>query len=234
MCYNLSMLNTRKFWTLQIFFLIFCLFCMFLSVLNYGKITLHISINISMSMAWNVFLALIAYDFSYLAINSRRRLIQGIAGFFWLIFYPNTFYVLTDAKHFADWFDLSKLKSFSNLRTILDFNVLIFGIIFGVVLGAWSIQLILHHFVKNNYLKAVLLFVISFLSSIGIFVGRSEALRLNSWDLVFHPWETLMLIIHSISASNMGFFLTFTFCQLALIALFYLAPHLGDWNRRGE
>ncbi len=93
---------------------------------------------------------LIAYDFSYLAINSGRRLIQGIAGFFWLIFYPNTFYVLTDAKHFADWFDLSKLKSFSNLRTILDFNVLIFGIIFGVILGAWSIQLILHHFVKKT------------------------------------------------------------------------------------
>ncbi len=221
------MLKNKKFITLQIFFLLFIILCLGLSLLFYGKITLHSSINLSMSMAWNVFLALLAYDFAYLCVQAKNKILKVCYGFLWLIFYPNTFYVLTDAKHFVDWLNPAKVEALSDNRTIVDFNVLIFGIIFGVVLGIWSIQLMLEAYLKHWSLKVLVVSLISFLSSIGIYVGRSEALRLNSWDLVLHPLKTLFLILKSINGQNLGFFASFTLCQIALITLIYLAPQLS-------
>lgn len=221
------MLKNKKFITLQIFFLLFIILCLGLSLLFYGKITLHSSINLSMSMAWNVFLALLAYDFAYLCVQAKNKILKVCYGFLWLIFYPNTFYVLTDAKHFVDWLNPAKVEALSDNRTIVDFNVLIFGIIFGVVLGIWSIQLMLEAYLKHWSLKVLVVSLISFLSSIGIYVGRSEALRLNSWDLVLHPLKTLFLILKSINGQNLGFFAAFTLCQIALIALIYLTPQLS-------
>lgn len=221
------MLKNKKFITLQIFFLLFIILCLGLSLLFYGKITLHSSINLSMSMAWNVFLALLAYDFAYLCVQAKNKILKVCYGFLWLIFYPNTFYVLTDAKHFVDWLNPAKVEALSDNRTIVDFNVLIFGIIFGVVLGIWSIQLMLEAYLKHWSLKVLVVSLISFLSSIGIYVGRSEALRLNSWDLVLHPLKTLFLILKSINGQNLGFFAAFTLCQITLIALIYLTPQLS-------
>lgn len=220
------MLKNRKFWYLQGFFVGFCILCIGLSILLLGKVTLHTSVNLSMSMAWNVFLALIAFDFAFLAVESQKISGNIIFGVIWLIFYPNTFYMLTDAKHFVDWLSPEKIYSLSDLRTIVEFNVLIFSIIFGVVLGAWSICLMLNRFIKHLGLRALIVLVISFLGSVGIFVGRSEQLRLNSWDLFFHPLETIRLIFQTINLGNLGFFVTFTLCQCALILLFYLAPRL--------
>ncbi|WP_415579477.1 DUF1361 domain-containing protein [Lactococcus hircilactis] len=196
------------------------------SLLFYGKISLHVEVNVPMSMTWNVFLALLAYDFAYFSCQVSKKGAQIGFAFLWLIFYPNTFYVLTDAKHFVDWLDPTMVHRLSQFRTLINFNLLIFGIIFGVVLGAWSIQLIVTRFVPYKVLRAFFVFVISFLSSIGIFVGRSEQLRLNSWDLILHPFNTFFTIIRSINQENLGFFGAFTVCQIVIILLLSFSPQL--------
>ncbi|MFC4652084.1 DUF1361 domain-containing protein [Lactococcus nasutitermitis] len=217
------MLKDKKFIGLQVFTLAYIMFCILASLIFTGEITLHTNINLPMSMAWNIILALIAFDFSYFFVTSKNIIGQVIFGLIWLIFYPNTFYLLTDAKHFSDWFPADSVSNLSSIRTVVNFNILIFGIIFGVVLGAWSARLVLERFTKKITWKILITILLSFLGAIGIFVGRSASLRLNSWDLFTQPYQTFLLILRSISQENLPFILSFMLTQCAIILLFYLA-----------
>ena len=50
-------------------------------------------------LAWNMFLALVALDFSLVTYYVRFRVVKYASLLLWLFFYPNTFYMLTDIVH---------------------------------------------------------------------------------------------------------------------------------------
>src|SRR5260221_1189317 len=80
-------------------------------------------------LIWNLFLAWIPFIISYFTYTARltRRqsyVVIPIAAFFWLIFFPNSPYILTDLQHLAGvwheapvWFDVMLLicSSFTGL-----------------------------------------------------------------------------------------------------------------------
>jgi uncharacterized membrane protein len=106
----------------------------------------------------------------------------------WLIFFPNSIYLLTDIIHLnpknyliqSYWFD-----------SIMFFCVFIIGIIssFDSLKSVYT-----NHFQKLPY--RITIFFVWFLACFGIYLGRE--IRLNSWNVAnpLHLFETVISFNH--------------------------------------
>lgn len=178
------------------------------------------------SLIWNLFLAWIPFVLAYLAyaLSWRRTLlylIVPIFAFLWLIFFPNAPYLITDIQHLADglgeapvWFDVILLIWFSWT---------------GLLLGIVSLYL-MQEIVKDAFGKFVgwvLVFSVSILSSIGVYLGRF--LRWNSWDIIHDSTEILRdawHLLRNLNRSAVGFTALFTVFFLFVYLPLYAFGHL--------
>ena len=136
------------------------------------------------SLAWNLFLAWIPFLLAFLAYvlswsRARMLLVIPAFAFLWLIFFPNAPYILTDLQHLGDgvgkvpiWYDVILLIWFSWT---------------GMLLGVVSLNL-MQEIIRRQlgrWIGWVFVFVVSGLTSVGVYVGRF--IRLNSWDILQNP-----------------------------------------------
>jgi uncharacterized membrane protein len=175
-------------------------------------------------LPWNLFLAFIPY---WITNGLRKNLPAGRHGiswmenkiklavvlFIWLLFIPNSFYIITDLFHFTHvrtapkWFDLLLLFSFA-------WN----GIVAGII-SLRRVEVILSSsFGKKAPLPV--LFIVIWLCAFGIYIGRF--LRFNSWDIITNPFslagEIVSMLIHPFTnAYAWGM----TVCYAAFITLLY-------------
>ncbi|MES2863132.1 MAG: DUF1361 domain-containing protein [Bacteroidota bacterium] len=143
-------------------------------------------------LIWNLFLAIIPYFLSSSILNNffekSKKIQNSIYAFIWLIFIPNTFYILTDFTH---------LHFKNTFQFGLDMLILSSFSFAGFYVGLLS----LHHMHQLTIAKYgdkkgnLFILIISFLSAFGIYLGR--VLRFNSWDIVSKPMQ---LAYKSISA----------------------------------
>lgn len=168
-------------------------------------------------LAWNVFLALIPFDLSLIiyALNPKYKWLSLPILFIWLIFYPNTIYMITDFAHLSaigtDLFTTTQILNYSLLAT---------GIFLGVSMGLASARLILNTFFNHSsQLTKLLVFTgLSTLSSYAIYIGRY--LRLNSWDLLL-DFQTVLVQMHEAFTSHaVVFIFIFTALQVFLMLVF--------------
>ena len=131
-------------------------------------------------LVWNLFLAWIPFIisyFTYAAVLNRRQVLflAPIAAFFWLIFFPNAPYILTDFQHLAGrWRDVP---------TWYDVMLLIWFSFTGLMLGMTSLYM-MQEIIRRAFGRWAgwgFVTVVTALSSIGVYVGRF--LRWNSWDI---------------------------------------------------
>jgi uncharacterized membrane protein len=129
---------------------------------------------------WNLFLAIIPWIISTIIIVKKSNNIVALILLIitWLLFFPNSPYILTDLFHLKSrqsapiWFDF-----------ILIFSFAWTGLIFGFVSLIDIISLLKKYF-SNFVLNCIVVFFL-FLSSFGIYLGRY--LRWNSWDIISNP-----------------------------------------------
>jgi uncharacterized membrane protein len=171
-------LKEAKRWNETLFLGFVSLACFSLSVFRYiYSDSVHF-----LFLNWNLFLAFIPWFFSsiitiYPSLR-KRKLAISVLVLFWLLFFPNAPYILTDLFHLkwaADmpiWFDLVLILSFAWT-----------GLLFGI-LSLWDIEQILAIRIPKKLLPFVTTFLL-FVGSFGIFAGRY--LRWNSWDIVKEP-----------------------------------------------
>jgi uncharacterized membrane protein len=133
-------------------------------------------------LAWNLFLALVPFVISnWITGNEGRKmwiLLSAIAA--WLVFLPNSPYLITDFVHLRPragapyWFDICLLSFFA-------WN--------GLMLGYLSLIQI-HKIVEHQFSATMawgFVFFSMFASGFGIYIGRF--LRWNSWDVIRSPFE---------------------------------------------
>lgn len=130
-------------------------------------------------LVWNLFLAWIPVGLAgFAAAIPNRPIAQAICGAWWLLFFPNAPYLVTDLMHLSYlggnllWYDTLMFATFALTGLVLGYVSL--RLVQGVVaryLGVWGSWV----FVVGALL----------LSSYGIYVGRF--LRWNSWDLFVSP-----------------------------------------------
>lgn len=135
-------------------------------------------------LPWNLFLAAIPFRITQwmsrdLRLPEHPWIFRGLL-LGWLLFIPNSFYIITDLFHLTHidsapkWFDLLLLFSFA-------WNGLLLGVI-----SLRRMELILE--LKTGRSVSVLLVaVVMWLSAFGIYIGRY--LRFNSWDVLTNPFS---------------------------------------------
>jgi len=134
-------------------------------------------------LLWNLFLAWLPFLFAAWLVRVLRRKLWSswealLASFLWLVFLPNTFYMVSDFIH------LGEVKRVDLLYDSVMFSSFI---IMAVLLGICSLYPV-HTEVRKRLTSvssALWLAFILLLTSFAIYLGRD--LRWNSWDVLTNP-----------------------------------------------
>jgi uncharacterized membrane protein len=179
-----------------------------------------------LGLIWNLFLAWIPFMLSYFAhaVSWRKAslyLVIPLIAFLWLIFFPNAPYMLTDLQDLA--------RGAGGAPLWYDVIMIVWSSWTGMLLGVISLYLMQDIIVRNFGRAAgwVFVFVISALSSFGIYIGRF--VRLNSWDILQKPGETAQEILGIIVDPSMrlaAFTLLYTVFFLFIFLLLYSFSHM--------
>ncbi|RJP52928.1 MAG: DUF1361 domain-containing protein [Anaerolineaceae bacterium] len=199
-----------------------CLVCILLVAARvaYSDSTRHTG------LIWNLFLAWIPFILAYFAhaVSWRRiwlYLIIPLVAFLWLIFYPNAPYMLTDLQDLA--------RGTSGAPLWYDVLIVVWCSWTGMLLGVISLYL-MQDIVLRTFGRVagwVFVFMISGLSSFGIYIGRF--VRLNSWDILQDPAETTMEILGLAIDPSMrlaAFTFLYTSFFLFIFLLLYSFSHM--------
>jgi uncharacterized membrane protein len=172
------------------------------------------SLVLNLFLAWIPFLlAWFVYKFFYHPIKIVRVLLSFCA-ILWLIFFPNSLYILTDFQHIAIrdtdtpvWYDVIMLLWFSWS---------------GLFLGVVSLYLMQKFVTRWSGRVFGWLFVVIaiILGSLGVYIGRF--ISFNSWDVILNPLSMFgMLREHILHVPNQEIVI-FSF----LFALFLLCVYV--------
>jgi uncharacterized membrane protein len=140
-------------------------------------------------LVWNLFLAWLPYAFTSAAQHHPKwRTGKRFAFLFavWLLFIPNSFYIITDLFHLGPyytvpvWFDLVMILSFA-------WNGLLLGI-----LSVRQMEKMMQAYLPGKH-ELLFIFPIMWLNAWGIYIGRY--LRFNSWDIITNPFALVADII---------------------------------------
>ena len=161
----------------SILLIVMSLFCFGISITRYFLTYT----NVFLFLNWNLFLAFIPWLLSTFLIlkGVNRKLSLFVLIVTWLLFFPNSPYILTDLFHLRMnssapiWFDLVVILSFAWT-----------GLMFGFV-SLMDISTLLKKYFSNRTISIIIVFFL-FISSFGIYLGRY--LRWNSWDILRNPF----------------------------------------------
>lgn len=153
----------------------------------------------------NSFLALVAVLFGWLMSKANSVFAKVWTGFIWLIFLPNTIYILTDISHlFEDWPKVSALFKFILVIQYSLFSI--FGVISFVVSiyffqklmegksTGWKVE-------KMKPLTFAAICILNFMVGIAVIMGGIE--RTNSWYILTDPIRVLRDVFDVLSSSEM-------------------------------
>ncbi|HEM6088796.1 TPA: DUF1361 domain-containing protein [Streptococcus suis] len=162
-------------------------------------------------LIWNMFWALIALDFAILVRQNDHLASKLLITPFWLFFYPNTFYVLTELVNIQ--FSSTALWERSSL---LLFMLYIPSILFGIMAGVESLEAIFKGYnIKFYGLRLLIIGSLSLFASYAIYIGRYANIR--SWDIFTRPVTVFTSMISAISWETFPFIFGFTLIQIMVL-----------------
>ncbi|MEP7277909.1 MAG: DUF1361 domain-containing protein [Bacteroidota bacterium] len=135
-------------------------------------------------LVWNLFLAFLPWFLSYSLqaqptwTTNKWKFAIAVAA--WLLFIPNSFYMLTDLFHLYDsvsmprWYDLLLILSFA--WSALLMGILSVRHIEKIIQNRWACRT-----------DVFFVYPVMLLNAVGIYIGRY--LRFNSWDVVSNPFQ---------------------------------------------
>jgi len=134
-------------------------------------------------LVWNLFLAWLPLIFVLILLKYLRDYTWSgwgctILTLVWLIFLPNSFYIVSDFIHLGD---------IGQLNVQYDAVMFFMFAISGLLLGCVSLYMVHQQLLKrlSRQTSHSLVAVILLLCSYAIYLGRD--LRWNSWDAFLHP-----------------------------------------------
>jgi len=170
-------------------------------------------------MVWNLFLAWVGLGVTLWLERTLHRTYWSswyalLVTLVWIIFLPNTFYMVTDFIH------VQELPAADLLHGIFMFSSFIFN---GVILGLISLYIIQWELLKRVKARTAmsLIGVVILLCSFAMYIGRE--LRWNSWDILVNPSSLLFEVTDRlINATSHPEMLSTTFSFFALITGVYI------------
>jgi uncharacterized membrane protein len=185
-------------------------------------------------LVWNLFLAWIPFILAYITYSAKLTkrqiyfIVPGVA-FFWLIFFPNAPYILTDLQHLAG--------TWRDVPVWYDVMLLIWFSFTGLMLGMTSLFM-MQEIIRREFGRWIgwgFVFAVAILSSAGVYVGRF--LRWNSWDIFSNPAGMAEYTLQSAqdpSLHSIGFTSLFGAFFLFLYITLYTFGHLLSERQKNE
>jgi uncharacterized membrane protein len=221
--------NTREFFIRNRYsiavFVLLNLACLIVIVLVVARVA-YSETGRHTGLVWNLFLAWIPFMLAYFAhlVSWRKStlyLVIPVIAFLWLIFFPNAPYMLTDLQ------DLAR-RSF-DAPLWYDVIIVVWASWTGMLLGVISLYLMQDIIIRTfgRVTGWIFVFVISALSSFGIYIGRF--VRLNSWDILQNPTEVAQEILGLVidpSRRLAAFTVLYTIFFLFVFLLLYSFSHM--------
>lgn len=186
-------------------------------------------------LAWNILLAnlpLFFINFSLLQVKNNKRVWAVVFGILWLIFFPNSVYMITDFIHISNdkimWYEEGARYSINNgamyshnIMHWVELLIIGIGVIYGLLIGMESLY-IFYYFLKRKFPKSIsglIIIGISLISGFAVYIGRF--LRFNSWDL-FMPHSLFGEVFTNVDAFTIEFMFVFAGFILILFLLYVL------------
>ncbi len=207
--------------------LIFAMFVILSPFMMY--ITRHF---LSVMLGFNIFLAYIPlflmWFLRYLLDKSEGSIkyYHILLFIVFILFFPNTFYVITDAIHISSsmFYTYEQLYAptvyLENIEAYVMLIHIVLTILFGIYAGVESLhqlKKILHKFHYHIYVQKSIVLIIIILSSIGIYIGRF--MRFFSWDIL-NPIQIIVSLYERFNGFMIGFILLFTGVQILLYSVY--------------
>lgn len=186
-------------------------------------------------LAWNILLAtlpLLFINLSLLQNKINRRVGAIVYGILWLVFFPNSVYMITDFIHISHdklvWYEEVARYSGSNgtmysndIMQWLKLLVIGIGVVYGLLIGMESLN-IFYRFLNRKKPKLISFLTIagvSVISGLGVYIGRF--LRFNSWDLLM-PLSLLRGVFTNINTFAIEFIFAFAGFIMIMFILYGL------------
>lgn len=178
---------------------------------------------------WNLFLGWIPFVFSYISYGfsyAKWKAAPWLAmasGLIWLLFFPNSAYIVTDLVHLTARSSRYYAENDLDYRYWYDLIVVLMFVWTGLLLGFLSMYQLQEVIYRKMGNIASWVFVLAgcALGSYGVLLGR--VYRLNSWDALTNRDTLFNLMIESISRPSLAFCLFFGIFILTIyLTLYYL------------
>ena len=182
-------------------------------------------------IVWNDILAAIPLFSAMLCehfYEKKKNVKSIVSGLLWMLFFPNSPYMMTDLKY-TSYFPESTYLEFeqngANTSAWLIVLNLTITVISGLLFGMMSMRIV-HKIIDKRFGRffGIIFCSISILlSSFAIYIGRFA--RVNSWDIV-RPWFLIEKSLDSLSQFTPYFILIFSIATAMLYALYYAFDRL--------
>lgn len=170
----------------------------------------------------NILLGVIAVVLGWLALKVKSPMKKAILGFLWLLFIPNTIYMLTDIIHFQNQF--LHVEGLHKIILVLQYGTVVLAGFVTFFLGLYPFEKILTKLYRKNVsLVWPLLFIANFIIAFGLVIGRIQ--RTNSWE-VFTNFPKVIQDVMNVLVSTELMILVIFFGILNNLIYFLLRRHI--------
>lgn len=181
-------------------------------------------------MSYNLMLGLVAWGFAVVGFARKQSIgVSMVVWLLWLIFLPNTVYVLTDIQHF--WGQIILLPVELWFWLVLEYLIL-YAV--GIMAYFGSLYLFEQYMVRVKWLKnkpefrTFIMCGLIFLVGVGVVMGRVQ--RTNSWDLFLQPLRTINDLFAVMTRMDTLTYIVL-FSVLTMV-LYYLLKRLAHFKKR--
>lgn len=154
-------------------------------------------------MTLNICLAIISVVFGWLTYKVPFPSLKILFAFLWLLFMPNTIYMLTDILHVQEQF--SQAIGIDKTIIVLQYIVLTIAAFFTFLLAMYPFEQTLTSVLKKRKMRYTeintILIIVNFIIAFGVVIGRVQ--RTNSWELFTNIQKVLYDIMNTISSSEL-------------------------------
>ncbi|MEI7652862.1 MAG: DUF1361 domain-containing protein [bacterium] len=135
-------------------------------------------------LVWNVSLSAVSVFAAYQMSKTRHRPLRVLFAALWILFIPNTLYMLTDVIHIVGQF--GTINKFVDVFLFLWYTSMI---TLGISCYAWSFEWMMQFLSKNTKLGHQTIYAMGVVMNIliGMAIAMGRFARTNSWYVVTQP-----------------------------------------------
>lgn len=167
-------------------------------------------------MSINIFLALLGVLFGYIFFRIRNIFLKVLFFVLWILFLPNTIYLLTDLQYLPDQLPHANIAE-GIILLYLYIQLIVIGIVTFIV-GFKPIEEYITVFFRNRVFSTFLIIICNSIIAFAMVMGKIQ--RTNSWHVFTNPTGVIKDSITTLSSFN-SIILTLLFTIIVNIIYFY-------------